>query len=151
MIPTFLAAASSDAITTLWSGEAVTALLTLTILEIVLGIDNVVFISVLAGKLPAAMQKRARNVGLSLAMLMRIGLLLSISWIMSLTTAVPGFDAIGGWFVADDKVFTWKDLILLSGGLFLIYKSVSEIHQKLEGIEHDDAGRGKATFGGVIA
>lgn len=99
-------------------------LLTLTALEIVLGIDNVIFISILAGKLPAAKQKQARQIGLCLAMVMRILLLLSLSWIIGLTKpffAVAGFDVTG------------RALILLGGGLFLIAKSTHEIHDKLEG------------------
>jgi predicted tellurium resistance membrane protein TerC len=100
------------------------ALITLTVLEIVLGIDNIVFISILAGKLPAARQARARNLGLLLAMIMRVLLLLSLTWIMRLTT--PLFALFG-------HGFSGRDLILLLGGLFLIWKSVHEIHQRLEG------------------
>jgi predicted tellurium resistance membrane protein TerC len=99
-------------------------LLTLTILEIVLGIDNVIFISILASKLPARKQKQARLIGLGLAMLMRILLLFSLSWITGLTRplfAVAGFDVTG------------KALILIAGGLFLLAKSTHEIHDKIEG------------------
>jgi predicted tellurium resistance membrane protein TerC len=100
------------------------ALVTLTVLEIVLGIDNIIFISILAGKLPAARQARARHLGLALAMITRILLLLSLTWIMRLTEP---FFALWG------HGFSGRDLILLLGGLFLIWKSVHEIHQRLEG------------------
>jgi predicted tellurium resistance membrane protein TerC len=107
---------------------------------------------VLADKLPPEQQGKARTVGLSLAMILRILLLLSISWIMSLTTPVP---VIGGLFtfaMGDDKHLNWRDLILLAGGLFLIYKSVTEIHEKLEGEEHEaGAGKGQISFASVIA
>src|SRR5499427_5752324 len=106
------------------SSENWIALITLTVLEIVLGIDNIVFISILAGKLPAARQARARNLGLLLAMVTRILLLMSLTWIMRLTT--PMF-ALWGHGVSG------RDLILLLGGIFLIWKSVHEIHQRLEG------------------
>ncbi len=106
------------------SPENWTALVTLTILEIVLGIDNIVFISILTGKLPPGQQARARKIGLALAMISRILLLLSLTWIMHLTT--PLF-AVGG------HGFSGRDLILLFGGVFLIWKSVHEIHQRLEG------------------
>src|SRR5688500_8606835 len=108
----------AEGITTLWSAKALIALVTLTILEIVLGIDNIIFISVLADKLPKEQQGKARTVGLSLAMILRIGLLLSISWIMSLTTPIP---VIGGWFspVLGDKThLNWRAGILLLGGPF---------------------------------
>src|SRR4026209_336302 len=106
------------------SPEAWIALLTLTILEIVLGIDNIVFISILAGKLPIAQQARARTIGLALAMVTRILLLLSLTWIMRLTK--PLFDILG-------HEFSGRDLILLVGGMFLIWKSTHEIHERLEG------------------
>ena len=145
-------AAGGQDIDSLLSAEALIALLTLTVLEIVLGIDNIIFISVLSDKLPLHQQNGARRLGLSLAMLLRIGLLLSISWILSLTSVIPG---VGGWFgfaMGDEKGLNWRDLILLAGGLFLIYKSISEIHAKLEGEEHDTAG-GYAgiSFASVIA
>jgi predicted tellurium resistance membrane protein TerC len=114
------------------SPEAWIALLTLTILEIVLGIDNIVFISILAGKLPANQQSRARTLGLALAMGTRILLLLSLSFIMRLTT--PLFEIFG-------RGISGRDLILLIGGLFLIWKSVHEIHERLEG---DEEGQRKA-------
>ncbi len=141
--------ASGEGITELFSTQAAIALVTLTILEIVLGIDNIIFISVLADKLPAEQQNKARTTGLSLAMIMRIVLLFCISWIMSLTTPIP---LIGHWFspILGDKTFlTWRDAILLIGGLFLLYKSVTEIHNKLEGEQHG-GGKATATFASVI-
>jgi len=104
------------------------ALLTLTALEIVLGIDNIIFISILAHKLPVDQRRRARLVGLSLAMFMRIGLLLTINWIANLTNTL---------FTIAGHDFSGRDLILLGGGLFLIYKATTEIHVKLEGTEHE--------------
>ncbi len=118
------------------------ALLTLTSLEIVLGIDNVVFISILAGKLPLEQRERARTIGLSLAMFMRIGLLFSLSWVIGLTD--PLFEVL-------DKGFSGRDLILLFGGLFLVAKATLEIHEKLEGEAHEvNATRAAASFGSVI-
>jgi predicted tellurium resistance membrane protein TerC len=118
------------------------ALVTLTALEIVLGIDNIVFISILTGRLPAKDQPRARRIGLSLAMFMRIGLLLSIGWVMKLTE--PFFSA---W----NHEISGRDLILLVGGLFLVAKSTHEIHNKLEGEEHDaKPGAKKASFASLI-
>jgi len=115
---------------------------TLTALEIVLGIDNIVFISIIAGKLPPERQASARQVGLMLAMGTRILLLFSISWLISLTK--PLFNVLG-------HDFSGRDLILLGGGLFLIAKAVNEIHHKLEGV--DEHGRSVAkvvSFGAVI-
>ena len=117
------------------------ALLTLTVLEIVLGIDNIIFISILAGKLPAGEQSRARTVGLTLAMVTRILLLLSLTGIMRLTR--PLFSPFG-------HPFSGRDLILLLGGLFLLWKSTREIHDKLEGEEGRQNVKAGATFGGVI-
>ena len=108
----------------IYSPESWMALVTLTVLEIVLGIDNIVFISILASKLPTTQQARARNLGLTLAMITRILLLLSLTWIMRLTT--PLFDIAG-------HGFSGRDLILILGGVFLLWKSVHEIHQRLEG------------------
>ena len=123
------------------SAEGWIALLTLTVLEIVLGIDNIVFISILAGKLPEHQRERARKVGLSLAMLIRIGLLLSITWVMRLTTplvSVMGQDISG------------RDLILIVGGLFLMAKSTHEIHGNLEGEDGEGTTRVAVSFGAVI-
>ena len=125
----------------LTSPETWIALLTLTVLEIVLGIDNIVFISILAGKLPEAEQQRARRTGLALAMLMRIALLLSLTAIMRLTA--PLFTALG-------HPVSGRDLILIGGGLFLIAKSTFEIHDKLEGERGHANPRARATFASVI-
>jgi predicted tellurium resistance membrane protein TerC len=121
--------------------ESWIALLTLTALEIVLGIDNVVFISILAGKLPLEQQKRARRLGLALAMFMRIGLLFSLAWIIRLTAPL---------FTVVNQEISGRDLILLGGGLFLLAKSTHEIHQKLEGEEGHISIRTAASFWNVI-
>jgi predicted tellurium resistance membrane protein TerC len=118
-------------------------LLTLTSLEIVLGIDNIVFISILAGKLPPEQRDRARKVGLLAAMGMRILLLLAIGWVVGLTEPL---------FTIGDRDVSGRDLILLGGGLFLLAKATWEIHQRLEGDEHErSAGAAAASFGSVIA
>jgi predicted tellurium resistance membrane protein TerC len=121
------------------------SLFTLTALEIVLGIDNIIFISILAGKLPAEQQDKARKLGLSLALITRILLLCSISWVMSLTKVLFVLPVMS-------VDVTGKSLILLVGGLFLIGKSVVEIHEKLEGPDGHDTGGGKkgASFQGTI-
>ena len=121
--------------------QAWIAFVTLLGLEIVLGIDNVVFISILAGKLPASQQAKARYVGLCLAMLMRIGLLFSISWVIRLTA--PLFAIFG-------HEISGRDLILIIGGLFLLAKATREIHQKLEGEEGQSSARVKPSFSSVI-
>jgi predicted tellurium resistance membrane protein TerC len=117
------------------------ALVTLTVLEIVLGIDNIVFISILAGKLPPHQQAKARRVGLLLALVMRVALLLSLSWIIRLTA--PLFKVVG-------QEISGRDLILILGGLFLLAKSTHEIHQKLEGDEGAASARVHARFASVI-
>lgn len=122
--------------------QAWIALATLLALEIVLGIDNIVFISILAGKLPKQQQPRAIRTGLLLAMVTRIGLLFSISWLVGLTA--PLFSVLG-------LEISGRDLILLAGGLFLIYKAVTEIHDKLEGEEGHESDRVAASFAAVIA
>ena len=144
------AAAGSGEITSLLSGQAVIALVTLTILEIVLGIDNIIFISVLADKLPAEQQNKARIVGLSLAMIMRILLLLCISWIMSLTTPIAVIGHLGIHITGDEQPLNWRDLILLVGGIFLIYKATTEIHEKLEGDDQPGSGKTGASFASVL-
>lgn len=121
--------------------QAWIAFVTLLGLEIVLGIDNVVFISILAGKLPAEQQPKARYVGLGLAMLMRIGLLFSISWVIRLTA--PLFAVFG-------HEISGRDLILIIGGLFLLAKATREIHQKLEGEAGHASARVKPSFSSVI-
>jgi predicted tellurium resistance membrane protein TerC len=121
--------------------QAWIALATLTALEIVLGIDNIVFISILSDKLPHAQQARARVVGLALAMIGRVALLLSIAWIMRLTTDL---------FTVFQQGISGRDLILIAGGVFLIGKSTYEIHDKMEGGDHE-TGEGAATsFASVI-
>lgn len=120
------------------------SLLTLTALEIVLGIDNVIFISILAGKLPKDQQPKARQLGLTLALITRILLLFSITWLMGLTKPLFTLPVLG-------HGLSGRDLILLVGGLFLIGKSVVEIHEKLEGEEgHANPAKGKAKFAAVI-
>ena len=121
--------------------DALIALVTLTTLEIVLGIDNIIFISILAAKLPQADQGRARRLGLLAAMLMRLLLLFSIAWLIRLTA--PLVDVFG-------RPISGRDLILLAGGLFLIGKATFEIHDKLEGEEGHRSARVAASFGGVI-
>jgi predicted tellurium resistance membrane protein TerC len=127
--------------TWLTSPETWIALLTLTVLEIVLGIDNIVFLSIVSGKLPPAQQPRARRIGLSLALVLRIGLLASLAWIIRLTA--PLFTVLG-------RGISGRDLILLAGGLFLIAKSTREIHERLEGDEHPGGARAPASFRNVI-
>jgi predicted tellurium resistance membrane protein TerC len=121
--------------------ELVIALVTLTFLEIVLGVDNVIFISILSAKLRKEEQKKARRVGLIAAMLMRLALLFSITWIARLTA--PLFNVMG-------QDISGRDLILILGGLFLIAKATYEIHDKLEGEEGHASGRVAASFASVI-
>lgn len=121
--------------------ESLIALLTLTVLEIVLGIDNIIFISILSGKLPKEQQNKARLTGLALAMITRILLLFSIVWIMKLT--LPLFTVIG-------QEISGRDLILIGGGLFLIAKSTFEIHDKLEGEEGHRSAKVAKSFASVI-
>jgi predicted tellurium resistance membrane protein TerC len=117
------------------------ALLTLTVLEIVLGIDNVIFIAILVGKLPADRQPKARRLGLFLAMFIRIGLLATLAWMVKLTATL--FTVLG-------QDLSGRDLILLAGGLFLIFKATREIHERLEGEEGEASARAAATFVSVI-
>jgi len=121
--------------------ELIIALVTLTVLEIVLGVDNVIFISILSGKLPKEQQRRARRVGLIAAMVMRILLLLSITWVASLVT--PLFTVFG-------RAVSGRDLILIGGGLFLLAKATYEIHDKLEGQPGHASGKVAASFASVI-
>jgi predicted tellurium resistance membrane protein TerC len=123
--------------------ETWVALLTLTVLEIVLGIDNVIFISILVQRLPMADRDRARIIGLGLAMGMRILLLLTISWIAGLTQPV---------FTIAGHPFSWRDLILIGGGLFLLWKATTEIHESLEGEDEHavESGAPTTTFGAVL-
>jgi predicted tellurium resistance membrane protein TerC len=121
--------------------QAWIGLATLTVLEIVLGIDNVIFISILAGKLPVSQQPRARRLGLGLAMLSRIALLFSLSWVIRLTR--PLFTVLG-------QEISGRDLVLIIGGLFLLAKSTREIHERLEGEENGSEVRAAPSFGSVM-
>jgi len=122
--------------------ETYLSLLTLTAMEIVLGIDNVVFISILVGKLPRADQPRARRLGLSLALILRLGLLFGITWVMGLTATL---------FSVAGQAFSGRDLILIAGGLFLVAKATHEIYEKLE-VEHEEMPRtsGARAFGSIL-
>ena len=121
--------------------QAWIALITLTALEIVLGIDNIIFISILAGKLPEHQRQKGRLIGLALAMIMRIVLLMSLAWIVQLTSPL---------FTVFDHPVSGRDLILIVGGLFLLAKSTHEIHDKLEGEENIEVSSGTARFGSVL-
>lgn len=121
--------------------ETWVALLTLTFMEIVLGIDNIIFISIVAGKLPAEQQKKARLGGLSVALIMRILLLLSITWIIGLTHPILTFR---------EFELSWKDIILVAGGVFLLVKSTLEIHHKVEGQAEAKAVKKVKSFGFAI-
>src|SRR5215208_3320595 len=123
------------------TAEGWAALLTLTVMEIVLGIDNIIFIAIVAGKLPGGQRERARRTGLMLAMLIRIALLISIVWVMGLTR--PLFTAFG-------VELSGRSLILAGGGLFLLFKSTREIHENLEGDSPEHASRRAVSFAGVI-
>lgn len=119
------------------------SLVTLTVIEIVLGIDNLVFIAILAGRLPAERQNRARQLGLGLALITRLALLASISWIIGLTR--PFFELFG-------HPVSWRDVVLILGGLFLLYKGTNEIHRRLEGDEQkEETGSERTSFAGVVA
>lgn len=117
------------------------SLLTLTTLEIVLGIDNLVFIAVLVEKLPTAQQTSARRVGIALALITRLMLLAAIAWIIGLTAPV---------FEVFDQEFSWRDIILIGGGLFLLYKGTMEIHEKLEGHEGESSAKVQASYVAVV-
>jgi predicted tellurium resistance membrane protein TerC len=123
------------------SSEGLLALLTLTFLEVILGVDNVIFISILSGKLPHGQQRRARRAGLLAAMVMRIALLLSIAWIIRLTASL---------FTVMGRGISGRDLILISGGLFLLGKATVEIHDRLEGEEGHESSRVAPSFMAVI-
>ena len=129
----------------LFTPEHLIALVTLTVLEIVLGIDNIVFIAILCGRLPKEQQAKARRAGLLGALLMRVAFLMCISWIAKLTTPVTTISAF-----SREIAPSWRDLILLAGGLILLVKSTKEIHHSVEGGEHAlTAGRGKS-FGIIV-
>ena len=123
------------------SPEAWIALATLTALEIVLGVDNIIFISVLVGRLPKTQRNRARVIGLALAMITRILLLFSITWVMKLTAP---------FFTVLSEAISGRDLILIIGGLFLLWKSTFEIHNSLEGEEQVKTAKAAAGFAGVL-
>lgn len=125
----------------LLTSEGIIALLTLTFLEIVLGVDNIIFISIISNRLPDKQQRSARNIGLLLALVMRIGLLLGISWIIGFTEPL---------FTAFEYEVSIKDLILIVGGLFLIGKSTTEIHESLEVDDHEEKDSKATTMGKVI-
>jgi len=124
-----------------FSAETLIALGTLTFLEIILGVDNIIFISILAGKLPSKQQPGARRVGLLLAMGTRILLLFSLAWVVKLTAPL---------FALWSHEISGRDLILILGGLFLLFKSTHEIHARLEGEEEHAAGRRAASYAGVL-
>jgi len=124
------------------STEGLLALITLTFLEVILGVDNVIFISILSAKLPAATQSKARRTGLLVAMIMRLGLLASIAWMIRLTVPI---------FTVFDNEISGRDLILLGGGLFLLAKATLEIHESLEGADHHRPERAAVSFRSVIA
>ena len=126
----------------LLSPEIWIAFFTLTALELVLGIDNIIFISILVDKLPKEKQEVARKIGLFLAMFMRIGLLLVLSWIVGLTEPLLTLFGYG---------ISGRDMILIAGGLFLIWKSTGEVHQLLEGEEGSESAKVASSFAGVIA
>ena len=125
----------------MFTADTAAALVTLTVLEVVLGIDNVIFISILAGKLPHDQQQRARQTGLAAAMVMRILLLMSLAWIIRLTEPIV---------TILEKGISGRDLILIGGGLFLLFKATTEIHDKLEGEEGHGSARVAPTFAAVI-
>src|SRR5678816_1810813 len=123
------------------TSDGLLALVTLTFLEIILGVDNVIFISILSGKLPPSQQLRARRTGLLAAMLMRVALLMSIAWIVRLTAPI---------FTVFSQEISGRDLILLGGGLFLLGKATIEIHERLEGVEGHSSARVAPSFASVI-
>jgi predicted tellurium resistance membrane protein TerC len=129
----------------LFTPNALMALLTLTFLEIILGIDNIVFLSIVSGKLKVEDQPKARRIGLLLAMLFRVILLFGITWVLSLQETLLHID--WGFFEAS---ITGQSLIIFGGGLFLLYKSVSEIHHKLEGEEDGEKGKASSTLSQAI-
>ena len=126
----------------LFTTEGWLSLLTLILMEIILGIDNIIFISIIADRLAKEKRQRARGIGLSLALLVRIGLLFSISWLVHLTAPLVKVDDFG---------LSARDMILMAGGVFLIYKTTKEIHNKIEGEEEEHhSAKGRASFGDVI-
>ena len=119
-----------EGVTALFADPAAwAALITLVVMEVVLGIDNLIFISILSNKLPPEHRQRVRRIGISLALIMRLGLLSMIAWIVSLTAPV---------FTIMDNAFSWKDMILIAGGLFLLWKATKEIHHSVDPSKSDD-------------
>ena len=125
----------------LFSIDGLISFSSLVLMEIVLGVDNIIFISILTGRLPARQQEKARFVGIGLALLIRIALLFLLTWLIGLNKTLFSMFALD---------ITGRDLIMIAGGLFLIYKSTTEVHQKLEGQEESDASKGTLTFGSAI-
>ena len=125
----------------LFSIASLISLLTLSVLEIVLGIDNIIFISIIAGKLPPNRQGKARTIGLMLALLMRIALLFSISWIVGLKESL---------FTIGEFGVTGRDMILFAGGVFLLYKTTIELHNKIQGYDEDEMKVKKETFNAIV-
>ena len=151
----FAAESAPESLTTSGAFGILMALLWLTLMEIVLGIDNVIFIAILAGRLPQEQQKKARQIGLGVALITRL-LLLGLLFFLSQLDKVVAFSwtSLGvpaSWFASEaTKDVSVKDLVLLVGGLFLIAKSTMEIHHKLEGAEESHAVKGGASFNGTI-
>ena len=134
-----------DILSLLQDPAAWVALLTLVVMEVVLGIDNLIFISILTNKLPPENRERARKIGIGLALVMRLALLGTVAWIVQLTT--PIFEIFG-------HAFSWKDLILIAGGLFLVWKATKEIHHSVDPIDHKEdmvGGAATITFGAAIS
>jgi predicted tellurium resistance membrane protein TerC len=151
-------AAAMDGIATLLGDPAAwAALITLIVMEVVLGIDNLIFISILSNKLPEAQRARARRIGISLALVMRLALLFSIAWLVGLRAPVFDLGLAGGADAhgqpAFETAFSWRDLILIAGGLFLVWKATKEIHHNVDPGEEDDlfdTSRATLGFGSAI-
>lgn len=147
-----------DSLLTLFSEPAVwAALLTLVVMEVVLGIDNLIFISILSNKLPAEQQQRARRIGIGLALVMRLALLSTIAWLVGLTAPVfdLGFEGAPSAFGGPtyETEFSWRDLILIAGGIFLVWKATKEIHHSTDPHPNDDVfdtAKVTLTFGSAI-
>ncbi|MDO1584319.1 TerC family protein [Rhizobium oryzicola] len=134
-----------DILTLVQDPAAWVALVTLVVMEIVLGIDNLIFISILTNKLPPESREKARRIGIGLALVMRLGLLGTVAWIVQLTNPI---------FTVFGHDFSWKDLILIAGGLFLVWKATKEIHHSVDPIDHKDnmvGGAASITFGAAIS
>jgi predicted tellurium resistance membrane protein TerC len=129
--------------------DLIISLLTLTFMEVILGIDNIIFISISTDKLPARQQPRARTIGIALALIMRVLLLLAIAWIVGLTQPIASI-ALPEWVREVPYTLSWRDIILFSGGLFLLAKSTTEIHGKIEGKNHSQKAGKTSSFASVI-